>query len=187
MNTVNTVSARKLDQTIDQRITRPRHRQGTSGQALVEFAIVVPVLLLIALGIVDFGRVFHTYVALANAAREGARFCALYPGASNAAAAGVTLKKRVAGDSPGTTVTATSELGGRIPQADLTVTAWLAATATLPKTTPAQTCPDATEGREVTVQVVTPFKPITPFIGGIVGNPIQVRGWATMVVWPATG
>ncbi|SJZ44641.1 TadE/TadG family type IV pilus assembly protein [Selenihalanaerobacter shriftii] len=43
------------------------------GQALVELALVLPVLLLILFGIVEFGRIFHTYLVISNAAREGAR------------------------------------------------------------------------------------------------------------------
>ena len=42
-------------------------------QAVVELAIAMPVLLWFALGTLDFGRVFYTYVGLTNAAREGAR------------------------------------------------------------------------------------------------------------------
>lgn len=48
-------------------------RLGESGQALVEFAIVAPMLLLLVLGIVDFGRAFYTYHVMIDAAREGAR------------------------------------------------------------------------------------------------------------------
>jgi Flp pilus assembly protein TadG len=44
-----------------------------SGQALVEFALVFPVFLIILFGIVDFGRAIYAYNTLANAAREGAR------------------------------------------------------------------------------------------------------------------
>jgi Flp pilus assembly protein TadG len=44
-----------------------------AGQALVEFAIVVPILLLILLGIVDFARAWNVYEVLTDAAREGAR------------------------------------------------------------------------------------------------------------------
>lgn len=43
------------------------------GQALVELALVLPVLLLILFGIVEFGRIFHAYLVIANAARVGAR------------------------------------------------------------------------------------------------------------------
>lgn len=44
---------------------------------MVEFAIVVPILLLLAFGIIDYGRFFFTYNNLTNAAREGARFLAV--------------------------------------------------------------------------------------------------------------
>ena len=44
------------------------------GQAMTEFALILPVLLLMAVGIFEFGRAFYTYSAIANAAREGARY-----------------------------------------------------------------------------------------------------------------
>ncbi len=50
------------------------------GQSLVELAIILPLLLLILLGIIDFGRVFYSYVTITNASREGARYGALHPG-----------------------------------------------------------------------------------------------------------
>lgn len=40
---------------------------------MVELALVLPVLLLILFGIVEFGRIFHAYLVVANAARVGAR------------------------------------------------------------------------------------------------------------------
>jgi len=43
------------------------------GAAAVEFAIVVPLLLLVLLALVDFGRLFYVQVSLASASREGAR------------------------------------------------------------------------------------------------------------------
>lgn len=43
------------------------------GAAAVEFAIVAPLLLVILLGLVDFGRLFFVQVSLAGASREGAR------------------------------------------------------------------------------------------------------------------
>ncbi|HOC21491.1 MAG TPA: TadE/TadG family type IV pilus assembly protein [Anaerolineae bacterium] len=45
-----------------------------SGQGLVEFALILPLLLLILLGIFEFGRVLFIYSNLFNAAREGARY-----------------------------------------------------------------------------------------------------------------
>lgn len=44
-----------------------------SGQAMVEMALVLPVIVLIVFGIVEFGRIFNSYLVVTNAAREGAR------------------------------------------------------------------------------------------------------------------
>lgn len=43
------------------------------GQALVEFALILPIILLLILGIVQFGMLLNSYLSLTNAAREGAR------------------------------------------------------------------------------------------------------------------
>lgn len=43
------------------------------GQSLVEFALVLPLLLVVLFGILDFGRVIYAYNAISNAARTGAR------------------------------------------------------------------------------------------------------------------
>lgn len=43
------------------------------GQALVELALVLPILLLILFGIIEFGRVYNSNIIVANSAREGAR------------------------------------------------------------------------------------------------------------------
>ena len=42
-------------------------------QATVEFALVLPILLLILMGIFDFGRGLFAFTVVANSAREGAR------------------------------------------------------------------------------------------------------------------
>ncbi len=52
-------------------------RADDSGAAAVEFALVVPLLLLLVFGIVDFGRAYQAKVELAHAAREGVRVWAL--------------------------------------------------------------------------------------------------------------
>jgi Flp pilus assembly protein TadG len=44
------------------------------GQALVEFALVLPLLLLLILGAMDRGRVITTKMVMTNAAREGANY-----------------------------------------------------------------------------------------------------------------
>jgi len=49
---------------------RPNH---PAGVALIEFAFVLPILLVLAMGMLDFGRAFHEKSVLDQAAREGAR------------------------------------------------------------------------------------------------------------------
>ena len=48
-------------------------RDRTRGQSLVEFALILPILLILMLGIVDFGRAIFAYNAVSNGARSGAR------------------------------------------------------------------------------------------------------------------
>lgn len=43
------------------------------GQSLVEFALIIPVVLLILLGILEFGMMLNSYLTISNASREGAR------------------------------------------------------------------------------------------------------------------
>jgi Flp pilus assembly protein TadG len=52
----------------------PRSLGREAGQEAAEFALLLPVLLLILVGILDLGRLFHAAITIANAAREGARF-----------------------------------------------------------------------------------------------------------------
>lgn len=47
------------------------------GASAVEFAIVLPVLLLLILGIIQFGLIFFNYISITHATREGARWAAL--------------------------------------------------------------------------------------------------------------
>ncbi len=65
-------------------------RRTERGQSVVEFAIVLPVLLFIALGAVDVGRVFFDYIGLRAAAMDGALYGARFPGETAA------IKQRVA-------------------------------------------------------------------------------------------
>ena len=47
------------------------------GAELIEFALVFPLLLLVVMGIIDFGFLFQRYEVVTNAAREGARVAVL--------------------------------------------------------------------------------------------------------------
>ena len=56
-----------------------RREVGSEGQALVEFALLLPLFLLLLFGMIDFGRAYSASVTLTNAAREGARFGVIQP------------------------------------------------------------------------------------------------------------
>jgi Flp pilus assembly protein TadG len=53
---------------------RSRRRRRARGQALVEFAMVVPWFFLMLFGIIEAGRFIYYYETLSNATREGARY-----------------------------------------------------------------------------------------------------------------
>ena len=49
------------------------------GQNLVEFALILPILLVLVLGIINFGYFFIVHTSLVNAAREGVRYGMVHP------------------------------------------------------------------------------------------------------------
>src|SRR6188768_107415 len=55
------------------RLLRRRDAASRRGQALVEFALVLPIFILLLVAIFDLGRAVFAYNTLTNAAREGAR------------------------------------------------------------------------------------------------------------------
>jgi hypothetical protein len=59
--------------------------RGEDGTSLVEFALVAPVLLLLLVGILDFGRAVNALVTVSNAAREGSHYAILHPTAAPSA------------------------------------------------------------------------------------------------------
>jgi Flp pilus assembly pilin Flp len=87
--------------------SRSKRRLLERGAAAVEFAFILPILLLVIGGTVDFGRALYTQVTLTNAAREGARAAVVGTVAdaaarANAASQGVvTLPPVVVGDCAG--------------------------------------------------------------------------------------
>src|SRR5260370_21714443 len=66
-------------------------------QALVEFALVLPLFLLLVLGVIDFSRLLFTSISLANAARELAHAAALPRSSSTASIAAFNNYTLVAG------------------------------------------------------------------------------------------
>lgn len=114
------------------------------GQAVVEMALVLPVLLLLLLGTVEFGRFFGTYLSLQHAAREGAR---LY--LTGAPEPDVEARIR--------------ETAYLVPQGERSQIS-----ITLSRTS------DPVVGSVVGVSLSYPFAFLFPFLGAIFGNPVNI-------------
>jgi len=69
------------------------------GQALLETALVLPLVLLVSVSIFEFGRAFQTWQILTNAAREGARVAVL-PGMTAGNVQSVVTNYMTAGQLP---------------------------------------------------------------------------------------
>lgn len=54
-------------------------RKKEKGQSLIEIALLLPLLMMMLLGLLDFGRVYYVMVSLNDAAQEGAAYAASNP------------------------------------------------------------------------------------------------------------
>jgi Flp pilus assembly protein TadG len=57
--------------------TRATTFRREDGQSMVEFALLLPILLIVALGIMQFGIIYNNYITLTDATRVGARQAAV--------------------------------------------------------------------------------------------------------------
>lgn len=81
------------------RATSRRFARETHAGPIVEFAIIVPVLLILLLGVIDFARAFFTQNSLVAAVREGARYAAVQESPC-VAATQTAIRNRVAAFAP---------------------------------------------------------------------------------------
>jgi Flp pilus assembly protein TadG len=88
-----------------------RRRRSERGAAAVEFAIVMPLVLLLVCGIVDFGRMLNVQITLSAAAREGARWEALRLPTTT----GVSTASRVVTAAPGVAPAPTTAIVSSCP------------------------------------------------------------------------
>lgn len=65
-----------------QRMSLIRFRKDRTGTAFIEIAILIPVILLLSCGVMDFSRVVYAGIEIAGAARAGVQYGALTPGHS---------------------------------------------------------------------------------------------------------
>jgi hypothetical protein len=135
-------------------------RRPSAGQSLAEFALVLPVLLLLFMGILDFGRAVYAYNTLSNAAREGARVAIVDQNAPAGVPAGA---QRAADQATGLGVDPSTDV-------DVTYTA-----------PDGSGCPTRAIGCVATVDVRHQFRAITPIIGNIVG-PIDLESSTALVI-----
>jgi Flp pilus assembly protein TadG len=151
-----------------------RGRLGQRGQSMVEFALTVPLLLLLLFGIIDFGRAVFYQNELTNGAREGARVAVLASnpcntelGSNGAACGGQTLTGTTVCDAirnEGTLVgTWSCTDTGTIPAVGVANNAYV-------QVTSGPDCPTATNtftpraggNRSTKVQIVYYYRPLTP-------------------------
>jgi Flp pilus assembly protein TadG len=57
-----------------------KYKRREKGQSLLEFALILPVLIIMLAGVLDLGRLYYAYVAVTDAAAEGASYAAIHPG-----------------------------------------------------------------------------------------------------------
>lgn len=137
---------------------RRRKRRSDRGQTLAEFSLVAPILLVLIFGLIDTARLFHAWVTIQHAAREGARY-------------GITGRADCAAPSPTRArcieYTARQHTDALVDTAsDLTVTTWnwqYPAYGDPSTAGPGDQC-DALE-----VRLEYDFTPSTPLIGNIFG------------------
>ncbi len=145
-----------------------RHRADGRGQSLVEFAVVFPLIALLAFAFIDIGRAVFTVNTLANAAREASRVAAVNQLDPASAPWNCNANRPVESvTSPnwtfrGCAMTAGATIG--VGPADVSVSY------ARPPGTSLSCSPTRNVGCIVTVTVVTTFDPITPVAGTLIGS-----------------
>jgi PKD repeat protein len=142
----------------------------TRGQSLVEFALVLPIIMMLTLTALDFGRVYLGYINLQNMARIAANFAANNPLAwtastdpvvqTNRDAAKTKYQKEILGDAAASNCNLPTVAGVQVAPA--------------PTFTDADGDGTPEIGDVATVGVSCTFGVITPVISNIVGGSVQV-------------
>jgi Flp pilus assembly protein TadG len=153
-----------------------RVRRREEAQSLAEFALILPIFLILVFGIIDFGLGLRAYITVAQATREGARFGIVGNAAGTFSAGG-------AGDCNGSTTTnIVGKVCSTINGLDLThlqsVTTVCADTSTTPPCNPGDSIEVHAEYR---YHYITPVKAlVTVLSGGSLPNYITVSSTTTM-------
>lgn len=177
---------RRREARLPARLTSWRARRGLSprGQALAEFALIAPVLLLIVVAIADFGRLYTSMVAVESAAREAAdygSFKSTYWTAVNSPTTTGEMERRACTATWGSHLEGYQEPGGTINHGTCTNPVFECSLE--PDTGPSTECAsyadpecaDATTDPPCTVHVTMTYT-FTPFFN------FQIFGWSPLQV-----
>ncbi len=137
---------------------RFRRRNRTNGQSLVEFAFVLPLLLVMVAGAADLGRLFFGYVTVESAAREAAFYGASKPGCD--------INQPTCADPANVTWRLNEDLSG------LQGATWTISCED-PSGTPRANSACA-EGDSYVVAITYPFQLVTPILSSIVGTGFDI-------------
>jgi Flp pilus assembly protein TadG len=166
-------------------------RAGKRGQAIVETALLLPILMMLVMGTADLGRVFYYSIAVTNAAREAARQGTYYDPINNIntfdsyAAVLAAAQQDVPSD---VTLSFPPPL---IPSHCLTgqPSSWSAYYPTNANTGYVYICfdgletpPPATASQAITVTILYNFQPVTPLAGMVGASTVHVEASTTMQV-----
>lgn len=121
------------------------------GQTLVELALIIPILILVLMATLEFGRIFFTYLTVTHASREAARATVIYTGKDDA-----FIEQRVKDNA-----------------------SWLSAADLDVEITPTSAS-SRTTGVPLTVLVKYPVVLYTPVLKDVMTNPFTVQAHTTM-------
>ncbi len=141
-----------MDTQVTGKLTGKNRREGEKGQSLVEFAMVIPIFLILVFAIVDFGMGFHAWITVTNAAREGARIGAVGADSATIEARVVDTASSLAADDLGVTVVNAQGAPGESVSVDV----------------------------EYDYELVTPLSNLLGIFGGGLGSPITFQAESEM-------
>jgi PKD repeat protein len=147
------------------------------GQSVVEFAVILPLFLMLLLIAVDFGRAFFSYVALNNAAREAAAY-----GASGNDDYGYSRAVDSAGMLSAAQAEANVQTQSGQGALDMDVTCHNSAGIEIGCATTSDSGGGGGTGNTITVSLTERFTFLTPFIGDVFGGGITMHSSSTATI-----
>jgi len=162
-----------------------RLERAEKGQSLMEMAISFVILVFLISGLIDFGRLYFTYVALEDSAGEGALYLSINPTCPTATGSGIDV---VACADPNNAYWRIQNAGGTTTNGTSGLVNWNTSGVVITPFIPGWPYP--TVGETIKVTITYPFpliSPIVPQIAGINPFPLTVIATQTIIHCPDTG